>query len=110
MAMAVAPQLDGTGTYTVEQFKLDLAEPYAWPGGYERHFICDDGEPLSYEAARENMELIIDSIETNTRDGWLVVGTDVNWEEPDMVCAHTGKPIRSQHGEDVVAEHHRPET
>jgi hypothetical protein len=30
--------------YTLQQFLKDLDEPYAWPGGYPRYFITNDGE------------------------------------------------------------------
>jgi hypothetical protein len=45
-------------TYTIQQFSKDLDEPYAWPGGYPRYFITNDGAALSYDAARENRRLL----------------------------------------------------
>jgi hypothetical protein len=48
--------------YTLQQFLKDLDEPYAWPGGYPRFFITNDGEALSFAAARENQLLIEQSI------------------------------------------------
>ena len=45
-------------TYTIQQFSKDLEQPYAWPGGYPRYFITNDGVALSYDAARENRRLI----------------------------------------------------
>jgi hypothetical protein len=44
-------------TYTIQQFSKDLDEPYAWPGGYPRYFITNDGAALSYNAARENRQI-----------------------------------------------------
>jgi hypothetical protein len=80
--------------YTISDFRRDMRYgAYAWPGGYQRFFLTDDGECLSLEAARENRRLILDSIANGHRDGWRIVGCDINWEDADMVCAHTGKPI-----------------
>jgi hypothetical protein len=56
--------------YTLQQFSKDLDEPYAWPGGYPRFFITNDGEALSFAAARENQLLIEQSISEACNDGW----------------------------------------
>lgn len=86
--------------YTIADFRRDMRAPYAWPGGYPRYFICDDGEPLSFAAARENKRLILESIRDNARDGWRVIACDINWENQDMVCAHTNEPIEAAYGDD----------
>jgi hypothetical protein len=85
--------------YTVADFDRDLAEPYAWPGGYPRFFITSDGEALSYAAARDNAELIRKSIAERSRDGWRVDGCAVNWEDSELYCDHTGELIESAYGE-----------
>ena len=81
--------------YSVEQFRADLAEPYAWPGGYPRYFLTDDGAALSYAAATEMREDIEDAITERLRSGWRVVGCDINWEDGDLICDHTGARIES---------------
>jgi len=86
-------------TYTVADFDRDLAEPYAWPGCYPKFFITSDGEALSYAAARDNAELIRESIAEHSRDGWRVDGCDVNWEDSELYCSHTGELIESAYGE-----------
>ncbi len=68
-------------------------------GGYPLYFVASDGEALSFEAARENFRQIVDSIANRHNDGWRIVGLDVNYEDEDLVCAHTGKPIPSAYGE-----------
>ncbi len=75
-------------------------------GGYPMYFVVSDGEPLSFEAARENFREIADSITNRHTDGWRVVGLDVNYEDEDLVCAHTGKRIPSAYGaeDDAVVE------
>lgn len=86
-------------TYTAEQFRQDLEQPYVWPGGYPRYFVTLDGEALSYEAAKENQPLIEQEIEERSNCGWRVVACDVNWEDPALICVHTGKTIPSAYGD-----------
>jgi hypothetical protein len=85
-------------TYTISNFRRDMRHPYVWPGGYPRYFVCDDGEALSFRAARENCRLILEAIRDQDRSGWHIVGCDVNWEDGDLVCAHTNDPIESAYG------------
>lgn len=88
-------------TYTVEQFLADLEQPYAWPGGYPRFFICSDGAALSFNAARQNKELILDAVqEQDNHSGWRVVACEVNWEDTDLICDHDGTRIESAYGDD----------
>lgn len=89
---------------TVEAFDKALADgPYAWPGGYQQFFLMADGETLSFEAAQEN----VDSIHAAINEGdigdrsWKPVAVDINWEDADMVCAHTNKPIPPSYGGDA---------
>jgi hypothetical protein len=69
--------------------------PYAWPGGYPCYFITSDGAALSFKAAKQERRNIIGSIHNHSSDGWLVVGMDINWEDADLVCDHTGEHIES---------------
>ena len=86
--------------YTVEDFQRQLkAGGHAWPGGYPLYFITRDGAALSFEAAKENRELICESIADDCNDGWQVVAVDVNWENSDLICDHTGEKIESACGE-----------
>lgn len=89
-------------TYTVEQFRKDLEAPYAWPGGYPRYFVMSDGEAMSFEGAKENQAQIETAITERSRDTWRVEGCDINWEDPDLFCCHTGKRIESAYAEDEV--------
>jgi len=86
--------------YTIQNFLSDLNEPYAWPGGYPRFFITQDGEALCFESAKENQKLIKSSIKNNLNDGWQVVACEINWEDCSLCCADTGKPIESAYGEE----------
>lgn len=71
--------------------------PYA-PGRYPCYFIADDGEPLSFEAVRENYKLVLRAVREQNNNGWRVVGVDINYEDEDLICAHTYKHIPSAYG------------
>jgi hypothetical protein len=90
--------------YTVEQFKTDLMHPYTFPGCYPRYFVTSDGAALSYKSALHNQHLIIDSIENQSSDGWMVIGCDVNWEDSGLFCDDTGERIESAYADDEVTE------
>ena len=82
--------------------KAELREgKYAWPGGYPKYFLCADGEPLSYEAAYENFKLIAHAHTfPEYRDTqWTLLACDVNWDDQNMICAHTGKRIEAAYEE-----------
>lgn len=88
--------------FTVSDFDKALQDgPYAWPGGYPRYFICNDGEALSFKAAQENAELIRCAIANNSRDGWQVVACDVNWEDEELQCAHSNARIECAYPSDA---------
>ncbi len=75
------------------------AGPYAWPGGYPLYFITSDGAALSFESAKEEAKQICASIRDNSRDGWQVVSCEINWENADLFCDHSGKRIESAYAE-----------
>ncbi len=58
-----------------------------------------DGEALSHASARENLWQIARA----TRDGyekqWVFLGHEINWEDPDLRCAHSGERIESAYAE-----------
>ncbi len=85
---------------TISDFRRAMRNgQYAWPGGYPLYFITSDGEALSFDSARENRRLILDSIATQTDDGWRVVGCEVNWEDSELYCADTGERIASAYAD-----------
>ena len=86
--------------YTVSDFRRDMRDGrLTMPGRYPRFFLMSDGECLSFEAARENRRLILDSIANCLNDGWRIVGCDINWEDADMVCCHSGQKIESAYAD-----------
>lgn len=75
--------------------------PYAWPGGYPLFFITADGAALSFEAAQECRHEILQAIgHDDARSGWRIVAVEINYEDGELTCAHTGKPIPSAYGPD----------
>jgi hypothetical protein len=86
-------------TRILRDVKSAIREPYAWPGGYPLYVLMNDGEALSIEAAKENWRSICWSTLHKSRDGWDAAGVDINWEDTNLVCAHTGKPIESAYGD-----------
>lgn len=95
---------------TVFDFNKALESgPYAWPGMYPLYFVTADGAALSWQAAIEEQNLIRDSIIDHPfngdrwpvySDGWRVVAMEVNYEDDDLYCDHTGEKIESAHGSD----------
>ena len=86
---------------TVHDFRRAIRNgAYAWPGGYPLYFITSDGAALSFEAAKTERRNILQSIAHRTNDGWRVIGADVNWEDQELTCEHTGERIPSAYGED----------
>jgi hypothetical protein len=74
------------------------AGPYTWPGGYPMYFVMADGEALSFKAAREQLaELLAAFRSCDRHDQWRAVGVEINYEDPDLVCAHTNEPIEAAH-------------
>lgn len=69
--------------------------PYAWPGGYPLYFVMADGETCSFEAIADNKAEVYSSA---ADPQWRPVAVDINWEDPDLLCAHTGKPIEAAYG------------
>lgn len=72
-------------------------EPYAWPGGYPRYAICDDGGALCPRCcATERKEIAT----TTGHDGWCVIAADINWEDSDLYCDHCNSQIESAYSDD----------
>ena len=88
---------------TVGDFRRAMrAGKYAWPGGYPCYFLVNDGESISFESAKENRRQIIESIARRINDGWRIVGVEVNWEDSNLFCAHSGARIESAYAEESV--------
>ena len=67
------------------------AGAFAWPGGYDIGFICDDGGLLCHGCVKAELYNITHSIRTECSDGWRVVGAAII-EEHDN-CSHCNKSL-----------------
>ena len=76
---------------------------WAWPGGYPLYFITSDGAALSFDAVRSEYRQVINAIRHRLNDGWRVVAVDINYDDSDLYCDHTGQRIESAYGDDEVA-------
>lgn len=89
--------------YSVSDFRRDIRRPYAWPGGYPRYFLCGDGLPLAFktvQAERWIRREILESLARGTRsDQWRIVACEINWEDGELYCSHTGERIESAYAE-----------
>jgi hypothetical protein len=70
-------------------------------GGYPLYFITSDGAALSFESVRKELRSVLWAIAScyNT-GGWRVIGCDVNYEDGELTCDHSGARIPSAYGED----------
>lgn len=83
------------------EFKATLrAGGFAWPGGYPLYFVMAVGEALSFESARENVREILAAFAPGGDRDWRPVACEVNYENADLYCAHSGAKIDSAYGED----------
>lgn len=75
---------------------------WAWPGGYPCYFITADGEAMSFAAVRSEWREIVGAHLTFSGHvtGWEIAGCDINWEDPELYCAHTNERIQSAYAED----------
>jgi hypothetical protein len=95
----VASPVHHTTITTGLQFRQTLAAgPYAWPGGYPYHFDTSDSAVLCWDCAKKEGPGILRAIRDGDHSGWRVVGCDINWEDPDLQCAHCNKDIESAYG------------
>lgn len=69
---------------------------YTSVGGYPLFFLCANGDTVSFEGVKDIWAGLC--WEHNNQTGERIVACDVNWEDADMVCAITGKPIESAYG------------
>lgn len=91
--------------YTTQQLKEQLRSgAYAWPGGYPLFFITSDGDTLSFETVRKEIKQVLQAIRDNDNGGWRVIGVDVNWEDLELFCDHSGDRIESAYAEDQVSD------
>ncbi len=69
---------------------------YAWPGGYPIYLVVDDSEALCVNCG--NTEPSVHEGEPD--DGWRVIASEVNYEDPALFCCHCNVRIESAYAED----------
>ena len=89
---------------TTAQLRATLrAGAYAWPGGDPLLFVTADGAALSFDSVRENLREVLSAIARNDRlGGWRVEACTINYEDPDLVCDHSGERIESAYSEEEI--------
>ena len=72
-----------------------IREPYAWPGGYERIAITDDGAIICHACVKSELRQIATSYKG---DGWHVVAADIveNCDENPLYCDHCGTLLNGE--------------
>lgn len=81
-------------SYCVKKLMRDLRSgKYTSIGSYPTFFMTSDGEALSHEAVLANLWQVARSTRDRLRDGWDIIGFDINWEDDELICSHTGKRI-----------------
>ncbi len=77
------------------------AGPYAWPGGYPRYFVMGDGGACSFETAKSERRQFLEALAHSCRsDQWRPIACEVNWEDSELRCDHSGQRIPSAYGEE----------
>lgn len=84
----------------IESLNYFIENKYAWPGGYPMFAICADGGILSHTSVVENQSQIREATENpGTNRQWQIVGVDINYEDENLICDHSGEKIESAYGE-----------
>jgi len=99
---------------TVHEFIESLRSgAYTSVGGYPKYWITADGASFSHTTCLANCARIARAIrgDVNRADRdparfyswndpqWRVVGYEINWENPTMICADSGERIPSAYAE-----------
>jgi hypothetical protein len=78
---------------TLEMTQHIARHSHAQMGGYPMFAIAEDGAALCSDCVRHNYRVIRESQKKNNRDGWAIVGIDINWEDNALYCDHCSKQI-----------------
>lgn len=79
----------------LRQAKEFARAPYAWPGGYPKFLLTLDGECLCANCTRAEFKLICEETRDESNCGFRFAAIDINYENPDLYCAHCNKQIES---------------
>ena len=77
-----------------------IREPYAWPGGYEKLLLLNDGALLCSQCCRKEARRIMIDIRDEYDTGWLPIALTYEAVSPDCTtegygsqCGHCWKPV-----------------
>lgn len=87
---------------TISDFRHAVRNgPYAWPGGYPCYWVMADGESVAFSVCKKERRNMLEALTTPQRnsDDWRPVALEINWEDSDLYCAHTGAKIESAYAE-----------
>ncbi len=75
--------------------------PFAWPGGYPCFWIMSDGGVCKFDVAKTERRNMLEALANGPRDhsGWLPVALEINWEDGELTCDHTGDRIESAYAD-----------
>lgn len=79
--------------------KLLRSGMFTFPGGYPMFFVTSDGATLSFDSVREQWKNVCWDHIYQQSTGWNVVAVDINYENGELYCDHSGKRIESAYAE-----------
>jgi hypothetical protein len=87
---------------TISDFRRIVRNgPYAWPGGYPLYWVMADGEPVAFRVANtECRRQMLEALAGAGEHDWRPIGVEINWEDANLFCAHTGERIESAYAEE----------
>jgi hypothetical protein len=86
---------------TIPQSVKDaIRNPHAFPGGYPKYIVCNDGSCLCPKCAKDNYRAIAHDTVKQWRTGWDVAAVDINWEDDSLYCDNCNNTIPSAYGEE----------
>ena len=68
---------------------------YSFPGLYPIYYATADAEAICPDCVNANRPLCADP----NADKWYVTDTDINYEDPELYCAHCNQRIESAYAE-----------
>jgi hypothetical protein len=82
---------------TAKDLLIELRDqPYAWPGGYPRMGVTDDGGVICAKCARDEFDRLD---EATPGDGFYLAVLTINWEDNDLTCDHCNDKVECAYGE-----------
>lgn len=73
--------------------------PYAWPGGYPLYWLMADGEACAFDVAKTERRAMLEALRDRDNSGWRPIALEINYEDSELYCAHTGREIESAYSD-----------